>query len=134
MIDLVRYPSPLSAPLSKAVRAGDLLFLSGQTPRGPDMKPVGGSIEEQTEAVITAIQTTLAEFELDLSAVVRCTVWLSDLGLMPRFNAVYAAHFGAHLPARSTVEAKLVGDVAVEIEVTAFAGAPIRSSMNDARG
>ena len=74
MSDLVRYPSRLSAPLSKAVRAGDLLFLSGQTPRGPDMKPVGGGIAEQSEAVIAAIRTTLAEFDLDLSAVVRCTV------------------------------------------------------------
>ncbi len=124
MSDLVRYPSPLSAPLSKAVRAGDLLFLSGQTPRGPEMQPVGGGIAEQSEAVIAAIRTTLAEFELDLSAVVRCTVWLSGLGLLPQFNAVYAAHFGAHLPARSTVEAKLVGGVAVEIEVTAFAERP----------
>lgn len=123
MTALVRYPSPLPAPLAKAVRAGDLLFLSGQTPRGPDLKPMEGSIEEQTEAVIAAIRATLAEFDLDLSAVVRCTVWLSDLGLMPRFNAVYAAAFGVHLPARSTVEAKLVGGVAVEIEVTAFAGA-----------
>ncbi|MCJ2072470.1 RidA family protein [Methylobacterium sp. J-030] len=122
MTDLIRYPSPLPAPLSKAVRVGDLLFLSGQTPRGADQKPVGGAIEEQTEAVIAAIQATLTEFGLDLSAIVRCTVWLSDLGLMARFNAVYAAAFGAHLPARSTVEAKLVGGVAVEIEATAFVG------------
>lgn len=122
MTGLVRYASPLPAPLSKAVRAGDFLFLSGQTPRSDDLKPVRGSIEVQTETVITAIRASLAEFGLDLSSVVRCTVWLSDLDLMPRFNAVYAARFGAHLPVRSTVEAKLVGGVDVEIEVTAYAG------------
>ncbi|KQS85144.1 enamine deaminase RidA [Methylobacterium sp. Leaf361] len=124
MTDLVRFASPLPAPLSKAVRAGDLLFLSGQTPRNLDLTPVAGSIEAQTTAVIEAIQATLAEFELDLSAVIRCTVWLSDLGLMQRFNAVYASYFGPHLPVRSTVEAKLVGGVDVEIEVTALAAAP----------
>jgi 2-iminobutanoate/2-iminopropanoate deaminase len=105
MTGLVRYASPLPAPLPKAVRAGDFLFLSGQTPRGDDLRPMRGSIEVQTEAVITAIRASLADFGLDLSSAVRCTVWLSDLDLMPRFNAVYAARFGAYLPARSTVEA-----------------------------
>ena len=122
MTGLVRYASPLPAPLSKAVRAGDFLFLSVQTPRGDDLRPVRGSIAVQTEAVIGAIRASLDAFGLDLSSIVRCTVWLSDLDLMPRFNAVYAARFGAHLPARSTVEAKLVGGVDVEIEVTAYAG------------
>jgi 2-iminobutanoate/2-iminopropanoate deaminase len=75
MTGLVRYASPLPAPLSKAVRAGDFLFLSGQTPRSDDLKPVRGSIEVQTEAVITAIRASLAEFGLDLFSVVRCTVW-----------------------------------------------------------
>lgn len=51
MTALVRHPSPLPASLAKAARAGDLLFLSGHTPRGPDLKPVGGSIGAQTEAV-----------------------------------------------------------------------------------
>jgi 2-iminobutanoate/2-iminopropanoate deaminase len=124
MTDLVRYASPLPAPLSKAVRAGDLLYLSGQTPRNSDLTPVLGSIEKQTNAVVEAIRATLAEFDLDLSSVIRCTVWLSDLGLMQRFNAVYASYFGPHLPVRSTVEAKLVGGVDVEIEVTALAAAP----------
>nr|WP_042671622.1 Rid family hydrolase [Methylobacterium sp. B34] len=124
MTHLVRHASPLPAPLSKAVRAGDLLYLSGQTPRNSDLTPVLGSIEKQTNAVVEAIRATLAEFDLDLSSVIRCTVWLSDLGLMQRFNAVYASYFGPHLPVRSTVEAKLVGGVDVEIEVTALAAAP----------
>jgi len=106
MTGLVRYASPLPAPLSKAVRAGDFLFLSGQTPRSDDLKPVRGSIEVQTETVITAIRASLADFGLDLSSVVRCTVWLSDLDLMPRFNAVYATRFGAHLPVRSVAKAE----------------------------
>ncbi len=92
-------------------------------PRGETTSgPLRGSIEVQTQAVIGAIRASLAAFGRDPSSIVRCTVWLSDLDLMPRLNAVYAARFGAHLPARSTVEAKLVGGVDVEIAVTAYAG------------
>lgn len=122
MASLQRYASPLSAPLSKAVRAGDLLFLSGQTPKNADLTPLRGDIKVQTENVIETIKASLAEFDLDLSAVIRCTVWLSDIKLMKDFNEVYARHFGPALPVRSTVESKLSQDVDVEIEVTAWFG------------
>ncbi|MGH1588712.1 RidA family protein [Methylobacterium phyllosphaerae] len=104
MASLQRYASPLSAPLSKAVRAGDLLFLSGQTPKNAYLTPLRGDIKVQTENVIETIKASLAEFDLDLSAVIRCTVWLSDIQMMKEFNEVYARHFGPALPVRSTVE------------------------------
>lgn len=119
MTALQRYASPLSAPLSKAVRAGDLLFLSGQTPKNADLTPLRGDIKVQTENVIETIKASLAEFDLDLTSVIRCTVWLSDIQMMKEFNEVYARYFGAALPVRSTVEAKLSQNVDVEIEVTA---------------
>jgi 2-iminobutanoate/2-iminopropanoate deaminase len=120
MTGIVRYPSPLAAPISKAVRAGDFLFLSGQTPKNADLTPMRGDIKAQTENVLSAIRASLAEHQLGLDSVVRATVWLSDIQLMGPFNEVYRAHFADALPVRSTVEAKLSQGVDVEIEVTAW--------------
>jgi 2-iminobutanoate/2-iminopropanoate deaminase len=117
---LIRYPSPLPAPLSKAVRAGDFLFLSGQTPKDENLQPLRGDIEVQTRNVLDAIAATLAELGTDMSQVVRATVWLSDMSLFSRFNPVYAEYFKGALPARSTVAATLANAVDLEIEVTVF--------------
>jgi 2-iminobutanoate/2-iminopropanoate deaminase len=117
---LTRYPSPLTAPLSKAVRAGDFLFLSGQTPKDENLQPLRGDIEVQTRNVLDAIAATLAELGTDMSHVVRATVWLSDMSLFSRFNQVYAEYFKGSLPARSTVGATLANAVDLEIEVTVF--------------
>ena len=116
----VRYPSPLAAPLSKAVRAGDFLFLSGQTPKNADLTPLRGDIQTQTRNVLEAIQASLAEHGLGMEHVVRATCWLSDIKFMKSFNEVYSSYFIEGLPVRSTVEAKLSQDVDVEIEVTAW--------------
>ncbi len=117
----IRYPSPLPAPLSKAVRAGDFLFLSGQTPKNPDLTPLRGTIQEQTRNVLDTIAASLGEQGLGMEHVVRATCWLSDIKLMKSFNEVYATYFPERLPVRSTVEAKLSQDVDIEIEVTAWA-------------
>jgi len=120
MPTIVRTPSDLPLPFSKAVEAGGFLFLSGQIPMGADGKPLPGTIEEQTANVLDRIAATLAELHSSLEDVVRVTVWLSDLGTFARFNDVYAGYFKApHLPVRSTVQAQLAFGVAVEIEVTA---------------
>jgi 2-iminobutanoate/2-iminopropanoate deaminase len=121
MSQLIRHPSPLTAPLSKAVQAGDLLFLSGQTPKNPDLTPLRGDIREQTANVIEAIKASLAEFGLGLDSVIRVTAWLSDIQQMGPFNEVYRSYFQDALPVRSTVEAKLSQGVDVELEVTAWA-------------
>ncbi len=121
MKQIIRYPSPLTAPLSKAIRAGDFLFLSGQTPKNADLSPLRGDIREQTANVLDAIKASLGEHGVDLKSVVRATVWLSDIRMMAAFNDVYRSYFENHLPVRSTVEAKLSQSVDVEIEVTAYA-------------
>lgn len=121
MTALIRFPSPLTAPLSKAVRAGDFLFLSGQTPKNADLTPLRGDIREQTRNVLDAIAASLAEHGVGLDSVIRATVWLSDIKLMGPFNEVYRSYFENNLPVRSTVEAKLSQDVDVEIEVTSWA-------------
>ena len=121
MAGIERTPSELPLPFSKAVRAGGFLFLSGQIPLDASGAPLRGTIEEQTANVIERIAASLAQQGSRLEDVLRVTVWLSDLALFARFNAVYAGYFQApHLPVRSTVQAKLAFDVDVEIEVTAY--------------
>jgi 2-iminobutanoate/2-iminopropanoate deaminase len=121
MNDIIRFPSPLSAPISKAVRAGDFLFLSGQTPKNADLTPMRGDIKAQTQNVLEAIKSSLAEHGVGLDRVIRATVWLSDINMMGAFNEAYRPYFAGALPVRSTVEAKLSQGVDVEIEVTAWA-------------
>lgn len=116
----VRYSSPLAAPLSKAVKAGGFLFLSGQTPKNPDLTPLHADVQTQTHNVLDAIEASLAEHGLTLAHVVRATCWLSDISMIKDFNDVYASYFKDALPVRSTVEAKLSQGVDVEVEVTAW--------------
>jgi 2-iminobutanoate/2-iminopropanoate deaminase len=106
---------------SSAMVAGDFVFLSGQTPRDADRKLIGESIEEQTRATLANVERVLAAAGAGLEDVVKVTVYLTDLTLFSRFNAIYASWFGQHKPARSTVEAGLQG-VLVEIDVVAYIG------------
>lgn len=115
-----RFPSDLPLPFSKAVRAGGFLFLSGQVaPQHSGMS--AGDVAAQTDSVLRSIAATLAEHGCSLADVVRASVWLADLDDFPSFNRVYAGFFEGHLPARSTVQAKLASGALVEIEVQALA-------------
>lgn len=117
-----RYPSELPFPFSRAIRAGGFLLLSGQVPLTPSGEVVRGTIQEQTEAVMTRIEETLAHCGTDLSRVVKATVWLSDMTHFAGFNEVYQRYFQAGLPVRSTVTAGLALGVDVEVEVQAWVG------------
>jgi len=114
---MITAPEP---PLSAARRAGHLLFLSGQLPRGSDGALVGGSIEAQTEQVITNIAAVLAANGLGLADVVKATVWLTDAAHADGFNRIYRARFPKPYPARSTVVSGLVAPADIEIEVVAL--------------
>lgn len=109
-------------PLSLARRAGDLLFLSGQLPRGADGAITRGPIEAQTAQVIDNIEAVLAVHGLGLANVVKTTVWITDPAHVDGFNRAYAARFAAPWPARSTVVSGLVAPADIEIE--AIAGFP----------
>ena len=106
--------------LSKAVRAGDFVFLTGQVPRQGDQPTTTGSIEEQTRAALDKIKRTLAEANCELSDVVKAMVWLRNPADFPGFNAVFAEYFPVEPPARSAVLSQLLVDVRVEIEVVAY--------------
>ena len=118
---IVRVPSELPFPFSKAVLAGGFIYLSGQIPLDGEGKPVRGTIAEQTRLVLDTVAATLAGCGAAMADVVRVTVWLSDLALFADFNQVYREYFLQDaLPARSTVRADLAFGVDIEIEVTAF--------------
>ncbi len=106
-------------PFSKAIRAGDFVFCSGQVPIR-DGGFVGGPVEEQTRAALDCLQAVLAEAGCTLGDVVKVTAWLTDKNDFAAFNAVYAEYFADDPPARSTVESTLVVDVKVEIEAVAY--------------
>jgi 2-iminobutanoate/2-iminopropanoate deaminase len=109
-------------PYSQGINTGYLVFLSGQIPLvGDTGKFVEGIIKEQTEQVIANIKALLAGQGLDLSDVVKTTVFLADMNEFAAMNDVYAKHFTGTLPARSTVQvARLPRDARVEIEVIAL--------------
>jgi 2-iminobutanoate/2-iminopropanoate deaminase len=109
-------------PYSQAVKIGDFVFTSGQIPLKPDGSLVQGSVEEQTHQVFANLKAVLEEAGTSLEKVVKATVFIKNMDDFARINEVYGAYFTNQPPARSTVEvARLPRDVAVEIEVVAFA-------------
>ena len=110
-------------PLSKAIRAGDFVFLSGQLGLDENGRIADG-IEAQTRHCLRHIRSLLALAGVELSAVIKATVWLTDVGDFAAFNRVYAEAFGEAPPVRSTVVSGLVLPGAkIEIEVMAYAPA-----------
>ncbi|MDF3834785.1 Rid family hydrolase [Cupriavidus basilensis] len=82
--DIVRYPTPLTAPLSRAVRAGGFLFLSGQTPKDENLQPLRGDIKTQTQNVLDAISESLKGCGSNLSEVGRfCAAAVRPLRYKP---------------------------------------------------
>jgi enamine deaminase RidA (YjgF/YER057c/UK114 family) len=106
--------------LSRAIRAGDYVFLTGQVPMRDGVVVTSGSIEEQTRLVLDLIATTLGEAGCGLCDVVKSMVWLRERTDFPGFNAVYGEYFRKNPPVRSAVLNELLVDVRVEIEVTAY--------------
>jgi len=106
--------------LSRAVRAGDFVFLTGQVPMQNGAVMTHGSIEDQTRVVLDDITATLALAGCDRNDVVKSMVWLTSRDDFPGFNAIYAEYFPEQPPARSAIVNDLLVDVKVEIEVIAY--------------
>tara|TARA_Y100000766_G_C18896450_1_gene601211 strand:- start:597 stop:992 length:396 start_codon:yes stop_codon:yes gene_type:complete len=107
--------------LSRAVKAGDFIFLTGQIPMLDNRILTEGSIEEQTRACILNIQKTLAQADSTLDDVVKSMVWLKSRDDFPGFNSVYAEFFPDNPPARSALISDFLVDIRVEIECVAYA-------------
>ena len=106
--------------LSRAVRAGDFVFLTGQVPMQNGAVMTHGSIEDQTRAVLDHITATLALAGCDRTDVVKSMVWLTSRDDFPGFNTVYADYFPENPPTRSAIVNDLLVDLKVEIEVIAY--------------
>ncbi len=109
-------------PYAQAVQAGDFLYLSGQIPLVPATGLlVSEQVAEQTEQVFQNIQAVCAAAGGSLDKIVKCTVFLTDLAHFQTVNEIYARWFGAHKPARSTVQVSaLPRGAAVEIEAILY--------------
>ena len=108
-------------PYSQAIRAGELLFLSGQIPLDPATgELVSGSIEEETERAMRNLAAVLVAAGASFGNVVKTTIFLVDLADFTAVNGVYAGFFDGVPPARSTVQvAALPKGARVEIEAIA---------------
>jgi 2-iminobutanoate/2-iminopropanoate deaminase len=106
--------------LSRAIRAGDFVFVTGQVPMRDGKPMTDGTIEEQTRACIDSLQQILAEADCELSDVVKSMVWLKRREDFPGFNAVYAEYFSDQPPTRSALISDFLIDILVEIECVAY--------------
>src|SRR5687767_6363465 len=113
--------APAIGPYSPAVRAGNLLFVSGQIPLDPATgQLVEGDIRVQTTRVMDNLRELLTAAGATPAHVVRTTIFLADIGDFAVVNEIYASYFTPPYPARATVQvARLPRDVRVEIDAIA---------------
>ena len=109
-------------PYSPAVRAGQLLFVSGQVPIDPATgQMIEGDVAAQTRRVLDNVGALLVAADRSFADVVRTTIFLADMNDFASVNAIYAQYFSEPYPARATVQvARLPKDARVEIDVIAF--------------
>lgn len=110
-------------PYSQAIKAGGLVYCSGQIPLDPStMTVVEGSVAEQTRRVLRNLDAVLKAAGSSLREAVKTTVFLRDMNDFAEMNAAYGEFFSEEPPARATVQvARLPKDVAVEIDCVAIA-------------
>lgn len=108
-------------PYSQAIKAGGLLFLSGQIPLDPATgNLVEGGVEAQTVQVFKNIEAILKAAGTSFDGVVTATVYLADMNDFAKVNEIYATYFSSPAPARATVQvSRLPKDCRVEIQVVA---------------
>ncbi|THH04882.1 hypothetical protein EW145_g5203 [Phellinidium pouzarii] len=116
-------PSP-SAPYSQAIKAGNLLFVSGCVPMDKETLTIKAEgIEAQTLQALAHLKAVVVAGGSSVDKIVKTTVFIKNMDEFARMNAVYAEFFGGHKPARSCVEvARLPLDVLFEIECIALLG------------
>ncbi len=124
--DLIPVSVPtLPAPAghySSAIKAGGLVYVSGQLPVRPDGTPLADApFEDQARQALANLFAVLAASGSSPDRVVKTTVFVVDIANWPRFNALYAEAFGAHRPARSVVPVPMLHyGCLVEIEAVAL--------------
>lgn len=119
-VDSKRGPAAIG-PYSSAVWAGDLLYVSGQTPIDPSTgKLIDGDVEVQTMRAFDNLELVLNDAGLSMDDVIKCNVYLTNMADFPAMNAAYGRRFAKPYPARTTVAvAGLPLGASVEIELVA---------------
>lgn len=120
IINTKNAPEPIG-PYNQSVRTGNLLFVSGQVPFiAETMELVIASVEAETHQVMKNLKAILNKAGLDLSNIVKASIFCKDLNDFTRINEVYGSYFNENYPARECVEvSRLPKDVNVEISVIA---------------
>ena len=105
-----------------AMRAGDFVYVSGQGPIDPVTDKLAvGDVEFQTQLTLSNVRRILEASGVGITDVVKCSVFLRDIAEFHNMNRAYAAFFGDHKPARTTVEAKFhQAEMLVEIDCVAY--------------
>ena len=120
IINTPNAPAPIG-PYNQAILAGNTLYVSGQIPMNPETKElINDSVENQTHQVMRNLKAILDQAEYEFDDVVKCSIFLSDIGDFPIVNEVYGCYFSDVFPARERVKvAKL--PLGVNFEISAIA-------------
>lgn len=113
-------PAPIG-PYSQAIVSGNTVYVSGQIPLNPFTGELEiGSIEEATHRILKNIEALLKENNMSLNNIVKCSIFMTDLGQFAEMNTVYGSYFEDTPPARETVQvSKLPMNVPIEISCIA---------------
>lgn len=120
VINTKKAPSPIG-PYSQATLAGNTLFMSGQIALDPENNElVMDNITKETQQVIKNMKAVLAKANMNLTHVVKCSIFLSDMNDFPLVNKVYGSFFTNNYPARETVQVSKL-PMGVNVEISAIA-------------
>ena len=121
IINTAKAPAPIG-PYNQAIQAGNMLFISGQIALKPGTSDLANAdIIEETHQVMKNLKSILSEAGMDFNAVVKTTIFLSDMELFGQVNEIYGKYFDGDFPARETVAVKgLPKNANVEISMTAI--------------
>ncbi|AEA44634.1 Rid family detoxifying hydrolase [Fluviicola taffensis] len=114
-------PAPIG-PYSQAIVSGNTVYVSGQIPLNPFTGELEvASIEDATHQILKNIEALLKEADMNLNHIVKCSIFMTDLGQFSEMNAVYGSYFQDVPPARETVQvSKLPMNVPIEISCIAI--------------
>lgn len=107
-------------PYSKAIAAGNFIFVSGCVPRWPDGRVITDDVEAGIRACLEDIKNLVEAGGMTLSDLVKVNVHLRDIGDFDAMNAVYRTYFPVDPPARATQQAKIGSNSIMEVEAIAY--------------
>ena len=119
-INTLNAPAPIGS-YSQAIQAGNTLYISGQIPMNPETKElIMDTLENETTMVMNNLSAILGEAGYSFNDIVKCSIFLADMGDFPVVNEVYGKYFTKNPPARETVQVGKL-PLGVNVEISAIA-------------